>query len=217
LRCFAIRLGWLGAFAILAMNGAGATPLSIVQVSFPAVNCVFNPSCSIVVNDSTGTIAMPFLSAPGTAWLQSRTFDGQPGTSAAGLTGYMYRISLTQASGFGDCLLGFVINFGPISKLPYQSDSPSADVFVGSLGGGLGTIGLASADQDNGVITFTLASPLCVPASPSFAATTYFIGLASGRHPGNGTSTVFAYGSPGFYPVHARVPVIDTIILPPSP
>jgi len=199
---------WLAAAAIWASIGsAQAAPLTIVEVSFPAVNCVFNASCTITVSDSVGHIALPFLStASNTAWLQSRSFSGAPGTPAAGLTGYMYRISLTQAAGFGECLLGFVINFGPITKLPYKAGSPPADVFVGSLGGGLGTIGLASAEQDGNIITFSLKSPLCLGSSPSNAATTFFIGLASNKTPGATVATIFAFGDPAFYSMPARAP-----------
>jgi hypothetical protein len=195
--------------AVLSAGAAAAqaAPLNVVEVSAPAINCVFNASCTITVNDSVGQILMPFLAAPNTAWLQSRTFTGAPGTPAAGMTGYEYRISLTQAAGFGECLLGFVVNFGPVAKLPYKPGSPPADVFVVSLGGGLGTIGLAGADQDGDVITFTLKSPLCLGATPSNAATTFFIGLASAKAPQPTSATVFAFGDPAFYSVPARAPM----------
>jgi len=199
---------WLGAAAIWATVGsAQATPLTIVEVSFPAVNCTFNAACRITVSDSVGHISMPYLStASNTAWLQSRSFTGAPGTPAAGKTGYMYRISLTQAAGFGECLLGFVIDFGPITKLPYKAGSPPADVFVGSLGGGLGTIGLVSAEQNGNIITFSLKKPLCIGPSPSSAATTFFIGLASNKTPKAITATIFAFGSPPVYSMPARAP-----------
>lgn len=197
---------WLGAVAVWASVGSvQAAPLTVVEVSFPAVNCVFNAACRITVNDSVGQIEMPFLTAPNTAWLQSRTFTGALGAPAAGLTGYMYRISLTQAAGFGECLLGFVINFGPITKLTYKSGSLPAHVFVGSLGGGLGTIGV-TAEQDGDIITFSLKNPLCLGPSPSNAATTFFIGLASNRTPTAISATVFAFGDPAFYSVAARAP-----------
>src|SRR5262249_15499067 len=72
----------------------------------PAVTCVSHPACTITVSDSVGFIPLPYLVAPNTAFLQSRTFSGAPGTPAAGRAGYMYRISLTQAAGSGDCLGG---------------------------------------------------------------------------------------------------------------
>jgi hypothetical protein len=90
-------------------------PLTVVEVSAPAINCVFNASCTITVSDTTGNILLPTV-APGTAWLQSRTYSGQLGTPAAGLTGYEYRISMTQASGQADCITGFTVNFGRTSR-----------------------------------------------------------------------------------------------------
>ena len=202
------RLHWLHAVAFFCLVGpAQAAPLIIAEVRAPAINCVFNPSCTIFVDDSTGAIAMPYIATPGSAWLQSRTFRGEPGTPAAGLTGYSYRISLTQAAGFGDCLAGFVVDFGPIVRLPYGQGGALADIYVVSLGGGLGTIGLASAEQEGGVITFWLKAPLCVQSTPSNAATTFFIGLASSRPPREIMASVFAYGNPPSYAVPARAPM----------
>src|SRR3954454_23674791 len=111
------------AFAALAMlaSGVDAQPLKIVEVSAPAINCVFNASCKITVSDTTGNILLPTVS-PGTAWLQSRSFAGQPGTPAAGLTGYNYRISMTQPAGQADCITGFTINFGQHQPLPYKDN-----------------------------------------------------------------------------------------------
>jgi hypothetical protein len=154
-----------------------AGPLKIVEVNAPAVNCIFNGSCTITVSDSTGALPMPYLTVPGTVWLQSRTFSGQPGTPAAGLTGYMYRLSMTQAAGSGDCVLGLVVNFGPVATLPYPPGAP-AQVYVITTGG-LGSIGLKSAQQDGDVITFEFAQPVCVPPAPTVTATTFFFGLAS--------------------------------------
>jgi hypothetical protein len=190
--------------AAAAAPVARADPLAVVEVSAPAVNCVFHANCIVTVSDTTGAVAMPFLDTPGTAWLQSRTFTGEAGTPGAGLTGYEYRLSLTEAAGFGDCLLGLVLNFGPITKLPYKSGS-LADVYV-VTGGGLGTIGLKSADQEGDVITFEFATPLCVSKSPSDSATTFFFGLASSKPPTAISATVYAFGNPPFYGVDARAP-----------
>src|SRR5262249_19834540 len=90
-----------GGAAALAVGGlpARAPPLTVAEANPPAVNCVFHPACTITVSDSVGFIPLPYLAAPNTAFLQSRTFSGAPGTPAAGKAGYMYRISLTQAAG----------------------------------------------------------------------------------------------------------------------
>jgi hypothetical protein len=144
------------------------------------------------------------LVAPKTAWLQSRTYTGMAGTPGAGLTGYEYRLSLTQASGSADCLGGLVINFGPVTKLPYKNNQ-LADVFV-ITSGGLGTIGLKSAEKFGNVIEFNFTKPLCLAGPPSDANTTYFFGLAAGATPQPIAAQIFSIGTPPLYEVDARVP-----------
>ena len=109
--------GWSGlfgaAFALAVLPGAAqAQVLKVVEVGAPAINCVFQTDCNIPVTDTVGNILLPTL-APGTAWLQSRTFAGEAGAPGVGTTGYEYRISMTQASGQADCITGFTVNFGP--------------------------------------------------------------------------------------------------------
>jgi hypothetical protein len=196
------------AIAVLALalgaSAVEAKPLKIVTVGAPAINCVFNPTCKLTVTDSSGNLDMPFLATPGTAWLQSRTFTGEPGTPGAGLTAYEYRLSMTQAAGLGDCVLGLVLDFGPVTQLPYTPGTLS-DVYVVTAGG-VGTVGLKSADQEGNIITFEFDKPLCVPPVPSSTATTFFFGLASPNTPKAISAGVFAPGRPRYYAVDARVP-----------
>jgi len=201
------------AAAAMLPGAAGAQPLKVVEVSAPAINCVFNASCTITVSDSTGNILLPTL-APGTAWLQSRTYSGQPGTPAAGLTGYEYRISMTQASGQADCITGFTVNFGPHTPLPYKDSTP-ADVFV-VTGGGLGTIGLKSAVRFSDVIEFTLTSALCLNGPADVKNTTFFIGLAAAAAPMHVNTQVAVTGFPSIYAADARVPTHDVPQDPPG-
>lgn len=65
---------------VLMSQVARADLLTVVEVGAPAVNCVFNASCTITVTDSLGYIDLPNLRVPKTAWLQSRTFTGGAGT-----------------------------------------------------------------------------------------------------------------------------------------
>jgi len=193
------------ALAALAMlsGAAAAQPLTVVEVSAPAINCVFNAACKITVSDTTGNILLPTV-APGTAWLQSRTFSGQPGTPAAGLTGYEYRISMTQAAGSADCITGFTVNFGPHTPLPYKDAKP-ADVFVVTAGG-LGTISLKSADRFGDVIEFILTSPLCLNGPADIKNTTFFIGLAAAAAPMHVNAQIAVVGQVPIYAADARVP-----------
>lgn len=191
---------WLGFFS----SAATAQVLKVVEVNAPAVNCVFQADCTIPVSDTTGNILLPTIN-PGTAWLQSRTFAGEAGAPAgAGTTGYEYRISLTQAAGTADCIIGFTINFGPHKPLPYKNNQ-LADVYVITTGG-LGTISLAKAERFGDVIVFDLKKALCLNGSANVANTTYFIGLAATAAPMHVNAQIAVTGVVPIYAVDARVP-----------
>jgi hypothetical protein len=208
-KCLSILTATCALFTVSAL----AQPLKVVEVSAPAVNCVFETDCILHVGDTTGNI--PFASlAPGTAWLQSRTFGGQAGAPGAGLTGYEYRISMTQASGATDCITGFTVNFGPHKQLPYK-DNTLADVYV-ITGGGLGTIGLKSAQRFGDAIEFTLGSPLCLNGPADIKNTTFFIGLAASAAPMHVIAQVAVTGNPPIYGVDARVPTHPVAQDPPG-
>lgn len=185
--------------AILTIgSSAVATDLKVVEVSFPEVNCTFNTTCTITVSDSVGTIGLGL--DDGKVILQSRTFTGAPGAPAAGKTGYMYRIDLTQGKGWVDCLVGLTVNFGPPVKQPYVKGSPELfDDFVG-IKGGVGMVSIKSAEQDGDTITFMFAKPLCV------GETTFFFGLAANKGPQSVSAGLFGYGSPPYHGVDARGP-----------
>lgn len=172
------------AIALCPLAGiASAAPLTVVTVAAPDINCVFETDCSVVVTDSVGNIALP--GSTGTARLQSRTFPGKPGAPGDGKTAYEYRLDLTQATALGDvsCVTGLDVDFGPVTKLQYNKSGPTDDVFVITKGG-LGTIGLASAEQDRkGVITFTFSQPVCAADTAGPGQTTFFFGLASVHPP----------------------------------
>jgi hypothetical protein len=182
--------------ALSATAPAHAGALTVVEVNAPAVNCVFNPSCTNVVDDTTGT--MQYTPFGGGAFLQSRTYPGETGTPAAGLTAYEYRVDLTQATGYTECLVGLVIDFGPVKTLTYPTNQPG-QVFV-TTQGGTGSIGIQSAEQDGTVIIFTFNGYLCAGKS------SYFFGLASATAPQAATATLFGFGNPPFVQTTARTP-----------
>ena len=183
---------------------AAAQVLKVVEVNAPAVNCVFRADCVLPVSDTTGNIPFATLT-PGTAWLQSRTFTSVAGTPAGpNITGYEYRISLTQASGQTDCIIGFTLNFGPHKPLPYKNNQ-LADVYVVTTGG-LGTISIAKAERFGDVIVFDLAKALCLNGPANIANTTYFIGLAAAAAPMHVNAQIAATGMVPIYAVDARVP-----------
>jgi hypothetical protein len=194
----------IGVVAVLMATCASAQagPLTIVETNFPAVNCLFQPSCTITVSDSSGTVNLGFDS--GSGFFQSRIFNSAAGTPAAGKTGYVYRLDLRGATGNTECVVGVTINFGPVTKLPYKAGSMD-DVFVGTAGG-LGTVKLKSADQDGNVITFVFDNTVCPKMGATAGETTFFFGLASASAPHAVTATLFGSGSPAFTAVDARAP-----------
>jgi hypothetical protein len=198
------HVGMIATAAALMASCASATagPLSIVETGFPAVNCLFQPSCVIVVSDSSGTVNPGF--DVGSGFFQSRIWNSAAGTPAAGKTGYLYRLDLRGATGYTDCILGVTMNFGPVAKLPYKSGSID-DVFVGTTGG-LGTIKVKSAEQDGGVITFFFEKPVCPKMGMIAGETTFFFGLASTHAPHAVAGTLFAAGNPPFIVVDLQAP-----------
>jgi hypothetical protein len=191
--------------------GAQAQPLKIVEVGAPAINCVFQTDCNIPVTDTTGNLLLPTLT-PGTAWLQSRTFAGEAGAPGVGTTGYEYRLSMTQTSGNAECAVGLNLNFGPHKQLPYK-DNALADVYVVTTGG-LGTIGIKSAEKFGDVIVFEFKAPLCADGPPDIKRTTFFFGLAATAAPMHVTASVPVFGATPLYALDARVP---THTVPPDP
>src|SRR3989442_763743 len=123
-----------------------AAPLKVVNVSAPAINCVFNPTCTVTVNDSSDNIPM---STGGAGFLKSRTFTGASGSPAAGLFGYEYRIDLRNAVGAVEisCIDSMTIRLGSLVSSLNFGGSPAPDQVFVVTGGGIGTIGIASAIQ----------------------------------------------------------------------
>jgi hypothetical protein len=207
--------------AILAMTApVAAAPLSFVNVSAPAINCVFSATCSVTVTDTVDTITVPPGLWTGNARLQSRTFVGAPGTPGAGKTAYLYRVDLTQANSDGEvpCVTDIAVDFGPVAKLQYNKAGPLDDVFVVTKGG-IGSVGLYAVDQTSDVITFTFNEPVCAGPTGGKGESSYFFGLASATPP----KSIIAYASvPGLDPidVKARAPSQGRAFVPlrlPSP
>ena len=61
-------------------------------------------------------------------------------------------------------------------------------------GGGLGSVGLASATKVLNTVTFAFASPVCAGANPGAGTGTFFFGLASTKLPKPVTAQVKVQG-----------------------
>src|SRR3990172_6788912 len=190
----------------LAFTPVYAVPLTIVNVSPPSINCIFDPSCRVVVTDTRDTIRLP---TAGTNFLQSRTFRGQPGSQENGFYAYEYRIDLSNAYGitYIPCISSLTIEIGPVvSILDYNGDGIAGDQVYVVTGGGIGSIGLASADLVGNKITFTFSPPVCAGGRPGSGQSTFLFGLVSTQPPTPVTATVKESVGP-VHNVQARAPL----------
>lgn len=202
-RKFAVAYSLTIAISLAFISGC-ITPLKVVNVAAPAINCVFDSSCTVTVTDTTAPIPIP---AGGTNFLQSRTFVGMPGAPANGLYAYEYRIDLRNALGitYIPCLSSMTIEFGPVvGTLDYDGDDSADQVYV-VTSGGLGSVGLASAEKDGNNVTFNFSPSVCAGGSPGTGQSSYFFGLVSTQPPRNMNATV-KETTGSVYDVEARAP-----------
>lgn len=189
---------------LLAGSVAQAVPLKVVNVTAPAINCIFNPTCTVIVNDTSDNVT---LSTGGTGFFQSRTYTGKPGSPAADLFAYEYRLDLRNAVGVTaiSCVDAISFDFGSVvSTLDYNADKKPDQVFV-ITGGGIGTIGIASASKSGNKITFKFTSPVCGGGGPGKGDSSFFWGLVSQAGPLFVTAKVHETGG-AVHNIQARAP-----------
>ncbi|MCC5907320.1 MAG: DUF285 domain-containing protein [Balneolaceae bacterium] len=169
--------------------GTVDTSLRIVEVSFPQINCFFDPSCTIIVDDFTDAIQPPGYSPGG--FLQSRNFpQGVSDALGEGLYAYLYRVDLTTVRGRAICVKTLSVDFGPVEQLDYNGDGTLDHVFVGTEGG-LGSVVPESAEQEGSLITFTFEGQgVCPGRGRTDGETSYFFGLASENDFESSTATI---------------------------
>ena len=160
--------------------------LNMVQVKAPDINCFFNTTCKVTVEDTTSPITI--AGAKGSGFLQSRTYKGAPGSPAAGLYGYEYRVDLTGMSvdsGKIPTFTSFRISFkDPVGSFDFNKDGKSGDQVFVITEGGLGDVVPISAVYDGATITFTFSNPrLAAGSASSKGQTSFFFGLISKNPP----------------------------------
>lgn len=178
---------------------AEAAPLTVVNVGAPAINCIFNTSCTVTVNDSLGNFTPPGDTGGGR--LQSRTYPGVAPAPAAGKLAYVYRVDLTGVHGVlaVTCVSAISFNFGAITKEPYTPGA-LAHMFV-VTSGGLGSVGVASATQVGSTVKVTFGAGGVCPGQ-----TSYFFGLASATTAPIASSATLFYSPSGTGTTAIRVP-----------
>jgi hypothetical protein len=143
---------------------------------------MYDPNCAGTSADSSAPVSIDGIG--GRALLHTRIFTGEFGSPATGLSGYAYRVNMSGAYGGRKtaCVSALRLTFGPTVKLPYVSGGPYVDVFVVTTGG-LGSIGLASAERDGNAIVFTFSHPVCAGADRGQGQSSFYFGLTSTQAP----------------------------------
>ncbi len=159
--------------------------LNIVNTSAPAVNYVFSTDGTVTVTD----MSSPLLNG---GFLQSRIFQGEPGSPAAGKWVYEYRLDLrcTQNPVTVPYATAVQLPIGPILSYDYNFDNVATDQVFVVTGGGLGTIGLSSAGWAFGYAGFNFSSPVWAAGSGCTGDSSYFWGYTSIYPPQVVTATV---------------------------
>jgi hypothetical protein len=156
-----------------------AMAYTVVNTSAPAINCVFSTTCSVGVIDMGSNM-------PNGGRIQSRIFQGQPGSPAAGKYVYEYRINMSNAVGilsipYVDAL--WISNWGPVLSYDYNFDSVATDQVFVVTAGGIGTKGPSAAGVFWGWTFFTFNNPVYGGSFPGDGESSYFFGLVSNYPP----------------------------------
>jgi hypothetical protein len=168
-------MGFLMLFWPLALC---AQPLRVATVGAPAINCMFNPTCKVTVQDLSATIWT-------SGFLQSRNYRAAPRSQAHGNYVYEYRIDLRNVVGVTSIpfITSLTVNIGPTIPYDFNGDGRPDDVFV-VTSGGLGNVGLASAVRSGNNIQFNFTSGVGGGSSRGRGDSSFFFGVvsASPRH-----------------------------------
>jgi hypothetical protein len=163
------------------------TALASQPVQAPLINTAFDRSGQVTASDTTSEVTLP--GSTGSGFVQSRTIGpGQPGTIAAGLTGYLYRIDLTGIGAGGPVSLArIVIPTGAPPALAWPGASGPSPVFV-ITEGGTGSVAPVRARLVGHLAVIDFDPPL--PAGQS----SFFFGLATAATPTATDLTVYPTG-----------------------
>jgi hypothetical protein len=82
------------ASVLLVAGSSLAAPVDFVEVGTSEINCLFSPTCTLLVSNTFSPLALTGTSGSGV--LETRVFAGQPGSPGEGVYGYEYRVDLSD-------------------------------------------------------------------------------------------------------------------------
>ena len=178
------RLVRMVLFPLVALAlSAPAFAYNVVNTAW-TVHCLFSTSCSITPTDYVASFAVS--GGSGNGQLQSRVFQGQAGSTAAGKWVYEYRINLAPVAGltyvpYADQLA--INTWGTLRQYDYNSDSVATDQVYNITSGGSGTKPVTSAYFSSPWSYFVLSNPVYAGSYPGGGESSYFFGLVSDQAP----------------------------------
>lgn len=161
---------------------APAFAYNVVNTSW-TVQCLFSPTCSVTVTDYVSEFAVS--GGSGNGRLQSRVFQGQPGTTGAGKWVYEYRVNMGPVGGltyppYADQLA--IERWGTPRQYDFNSDGIATDEVFNITSGGVGTKPVTAAWFAY-PWTFFQLSPVYAGNYPGGGESSYFFGLVSDQAP----------------------------------
>jgi hypothetical protein len=177
----------------LVLLALSALPLSAQAI---ALNVVNTSSSTLISNFSTtGSVTVTDMVSPvmTNGFLQSRIFQAQAGSPAAGKWVYEYRISLNNVVGttYIPYVSAMSWDFGPfVGTLDYNGNGVYADHVFVITSGAIGNVGVSSASQSPGVTWVNFGSGIPGGSYPGGGQSSYFFGLVSQYAPKVGTATI---------------------------
>jgi hypothetical protein len=182
------RLALLVSLAVAAsVMAVPAMALNVVNASAPQVNYVFSTDGTVTVTDMTSAVYSG-------GFLQSRIFQGEPGSPAAGKWVYEYRLDLTcaQTALSVPNVTAVGMSTGPVRSYDYDFNGFATDQVYVITSGGMGWIGLSSASGLYGYNQFHFSSPVYPSGGGGCGGdSTYFWGYTSDYAPHVVTATIY--------------------------
>ncbi|HEX7152777.1 MAG TPA: hypothetical protein VF618_14905 [Thermoanaerobaculia bacterium] len=163
-----------------------ATPVfayDVVNTSWTVV-CLFSPSCSVPVTDYVSEFAVS--GGSGNGKLQSRIYQAQAGSTAAGKWVYEYRINMGPVAGivYPPYVNQLAIsNWGAVRTYDYNGNGIVTDDVFNITSGGIGTKAVTSSYLTAPWTYFVLSSPVYAGSYPGGGESSYFFGLVSDQAP----------------------------------
>jgi hypothetical protein len=172
----------LFSLVVLALS-APAFAYNVVNTAW-TVQCLFSPTCGVTVTDYGADFAVS--GGSGMGHLQSRIYQGQAGSAAAGKWIYEYRINMGPVGGltyvpYADQLA--IAYWGTLRQYDYNSDSIATDQVFNITSGGSGSKAVTSAFLSGPWSYFVVSSRVYAGNYPGGGESSYFFGMVSDQAP----------------------------------